>query len=227
MAYFPLIGMVLGAILVASDKLLLMVFPIEVVSALLLVVLFFTNNGLHLDGFADTVDGLYGGNTPQERLKIMRDSAAGAIGVVAVVLLLMLKYVSIKSIPPEMRSAVLFMMPVAGRWAMVPLASLSPYARISEGLGKAFAANSRSTLLIATAIAAIAAAFTLGTRGIVALVVVLLFTSFQARYFRRRLGGITGDVFGFNCESSEVIFLLIFIASYSGDIEWLRDYLLL
>ncbi|MBI3398405.1 MAG: adenosylcobinamide-GDP ribazoletransferase, partial [Deltaproteobacteria bacterium] len=80
-AFFPLVGAVQGAILVAANLLFSKFLPHDITSVLVLTVLILTNGGFHLDGFADTIDGLTGGSTKEERLDIMKDSRIGAIGV--------------------------------------------------------------------------------------------------------------------------------------------------
>ncbi|MBI5810325.1 MAG: adenosylcobinamide-GDP ribazoletransferase [Deltaproteobacteria bacterium] len=171
MAYFPLVGAVQGVILVAAYLLLALALPEGVSTALLLAILVLTNGALHIDGYADTIDGLAGGGTPEERLRIMRDSSVGAVGVVFVALLLLVKYSALMEVAPGVKARVLFIFPAAGRWAMVPMACWARYAREGSGLGGAFTENSRATLL----------------------------------------GGVTGDVFGFQSEVAEALFLVLFL----------------
>lgn len=214
MAFFPLVGALQGMVLVGADYLLLMVLPVSIASGLVLVILFLINGGFHLDGFVDTVDGLKGGASSEERLRIMRDSRTGAIGVVCVVLLLLMKFLCIESLPFDSRAAALFLFPVAGRWAMVPMASWAPYAREEEGLGKTFTGCDSITLIRATAITALFFTFFLGPRGLFTLVVLLLLTYAITGFFKKRLGGVTGDVFGFQSEVFEVMFLVMVLASF-------------
>lgn len=213
MAFFPLAGAVQGLILAAAEYAFSSFFSAGISAALIVLILALTNGALHLDGFADTVDGLAGGRSPEDRLRIMRDSAIGAVGVVFLVLILLLKYLAIKELPDGVKYAAIFLFPVAGRWAMVPMACWSGYARKEDGLGNAFTGNSYRALFIATAITAAFSFFLLGAYSLVILAglaaVVYLFTVF----FKNRLGGVTGDVFGFQNECAEVIFLLMILAS--------------
>jgi adenosylcobinamide-GDP ribazoletransferase len=214
MAFFPLVGALQGVILVAADYLLLKVFPVSVASGLLLIILFLTNGGLHLDGFVDTVDGLIAGATPEERLRIMRDNQTGAIGVVCVVVLLLLKFLCIEALAPEARGIAVFMFPVAGRWAMTPMASWAGYARKEEGLGKAFTGVDNITLFTATAITALFLVLLFGLWGLFPLGFLALLTYVITGFFNKRLGGVTGDVFGFHSEVAEVFFLILVVASF-------------
>ena len=139
MSWFPLVGALQGLILVAAYFIFSTLLPDSVVMSLLLLVLVLTNGGLHVDGFADTVDGLAGGKSAEDRLRIMRDSSTGAIGVLFVALLILIKFLSLQELPEEARPQAIFLFPVFGRWAMVPLACWAPYARPTGGLGAAFA----------------------------------------------------------------------------------------
>jgi adenosylcobinamide-GDP ribazoletransferase len=213
MVFFPLVGALQGLVLVFADYLLLKVLPISVASGFLLIILLLTNGGFHLDGFVDTVDGLASGKSPEQRLRIMRDSRTGAIGVVCVVLLLLMKFLCIDTLSLDERGVSVLLFPVAGRWAMVPMASWAPYAR-QEGLGKAFAGTEGVTLVRATAIGALFFTIFLGLRGLFILVMLLALTYAITAFFKKRLGGVTGDVFGFHSEVSEVFFLLLILADF-------------
>jgi len=212
MSLFPLVGAVQGAVIAGAALGLSLFLPWTVASALALALLVITTGGLHLDGFADTVDGLAGGKTPEDRLRIMKDPTAGPIGVVFLVLLILVKYLAIMELAEGWRLPVLFAFPVAGRWAMVPMACLAGYARESGGLGESFASNSRATLLIATVLAAAVLFLALGLRGLAALAVLGALTWPVTVFFKRRLGGVTGDVFGFHNEVAELVFLLLCLA---------------
>jgi adenosylcobinamide-GDP ribazoletransferase len=214
MAFFPLVGALQGVILVTADYLLLKVLPVSVTSGLLLIILLFTNGGLHLDGFVDTVDGFAGGASSEERLRLMRDSQTGALGVVFVVALLLLKFLCIEAVPMEARGVAVFLFPIAGRWAMVPMASWADYARKEEGLGKAFAGGDSVTLFTASAITALFLFVLLGLWGLFILAILALLTYAITNFFKIKLGGVTGDVFGFHSEVVEVFFLILLLGSF-------------
>lgn len=208
MRFFPLVGALQGAILVLADLILSRIFTAGIESALLLTLLFFTNNGLHLDGFADTVDGLAGGKTKEERLRIMRDSVIGAIGVCAVILLVLVKYSCIESLSPEIKRAALFLFPVIGRWIMVPMAAWGKYAREEGGLGMSFSSNTNETFFIASVITLPPLVWFFGIKGIIIFLTLLIVARALTNFFVKKLGGVTGDVFGFQSEAGEALFLL-------------------
>src|SRR5205823_6321459 len=91
--------LMLGGVLAISDILLSGLFSRGVVNALLIVLLVAVTRGLHQDGLADSLDGLAGGHTPEERLEIMRDGRIGAIGATGLALALGLRYAGFSAMP--------------------------------------------------------------------------------------------------------------------------------
>src|SRR3989337_3071522 len=213
-AFFPLVGAVQGTILVGANILFLKFLPHDITSALILAVLILTNGGFHLDGFADTIDGLAGGNTKEERLEIMRDSRIGAIGVVAIVLLLLIKFLAINNFSSQFSTLyshyILFLLPVVGKWQMVPMAYWADYARPTGGLGKALIDHTGiKEFLLATIFALSASVILLSWHGLAYAGIIFIAVYLLTLFFKRKLGGVTGDVFGFQSEISEVIFLVL------------------
>lgn len=210
MAYFPFVGAFQGGLLFGLSRLLSLnnALPDFLVAGVLLFALAVTNGGLHLDGFADTVDGLAGGRTPEDRLRIMKDSSTGAVGMVFLIFIILLKYLALLGSLGVAGGAFVFLFPVAGRWAMVPLASLAPYARKEGGLGEAFTGGKPGVLAASTLIA-FSISYAAGGVSALAPLFLLAFAAFVSSvFFRARLGGVTGDVLGFQSEVSEALYLL-------------------
>ncbi|MBI3756087.1 MAG: adenosylcobinamide-GDP ribazoletransferase [Deltaproteobacteria bacterium] len=215
-AFFPLVGAVQGVILVGANLLFSRFLPHDIASCLVLLILILTNGGFHLDGFADTIDGLAGGNTKEERLHIMKDSRIGAIGVVALILLLLTKFLAINSLQAEIKNYILFLLPVIGRWSMVPMAYWANYARPTGGLGRAFTEHTGlKQLLLASFFALLSSVIFMKQAGAAYFIVLFLSTYLTTLYFRKKLGGVTGDVFGFQSEITEVIFLILASISFN------------
>lgn len=212
MQYFPVIGALQGLLLLLVWYVLSTLLPDSLVTAILLLILVLTNGGLHLDGFADTVDGLAGGKTPEDRLRIMKDSATGAIGVVFVVLLLLIKFLALEEMPFDVKAQALVAFPMVGRWAMVPLAHILPYARPAGGLGAAFAGCGRAVFLKATVLTSIIIILLFGLLALALIAALGIIIYMSARFFRRKVGGVTGDIFGFHSEAAEVLFLIFALA---------------
>ena len=132
MGLFPAVGLLLGLLLVIFNALLAPLLPRAVLDCLLLLMLILATGALHLDGVADLIDGLAGSRDRQRSLQIMKDSRVGAMGVVGLVMVLLLKYLCLYHVPLAHKSAALLLMPTAGRWCQVFLANCSTYIR-SEG----------------------------------------------------------------------------------------------
>src|SRR5574341_1309396 len=208
MAVFPAVGLILGGSLVLLDRIAQGILPLEVRSLLILVFLSAATGAGHLDGFADTVDGIAGGWTRRERLRIMRDSRIGAAGAVALILLLLMKYLCIAGLHGAGRNAGLAVMPCAGRWTMVIMAFMGPYAR-RKGLGRAFFEHiTYRSLGIATAIAGLGAGVLMGVKGLILIAMVCVLSILAVVFLRHRLGGVTGDTMGALNEMAELLFLL-------------------
>ena len=211
MAWYPVVGFLIGGGLVAADFVLRLIFDGVVVNAFLIVLLVLVTRGLHQDGLADTLDGLAGGRTPEKRLTIMRDPRIGAIGATGLFLSLILRYAGLMALPHEVRLPALLYMPAVGRWTMVTLAWVSPYARVEGGLAAPFLTHlSWRHVAVSTVVLAIGLAGGFGAAGaglILLAGVVAVLVSW--RMCRKWLGGITGDTLGATNEVIEILFVLL------------------
>ncbi|MCD6534321.1 MAG: adenosylcobinamide-GDP ribazoletransferase, partial [Deltaproteobacteria bacterium] len=137
-AWFPLVGLLLGLILFFSACFFKIFFSPAICAALIVTIHFFLTGGFHLDGLADTADGLMSGQPEREKIfSIMKDSYLGSMGATALVLLLLLKYSALAVIINKAPLA-LIIFPVLGRYAIVQLTFSSVYARAEGGLGAIF-----------------------------------------------------------------------------------------
>jgi adenosylcobinamide-GDP ribazoletransferase len=208
MFWFPWVGALLGLVYCGAWALLAHGLPLPAAAALLLALTVALTGGLHLDGLADTADGLGGGRTPEARLAIMKDSRVGTFGVLSLIVVLVLKFAFFLSLKAPGETPALFLFPVVSRWGMVFLAYLAPYARPEGGLGQAMTSGLSGRVLAgATVSAALLAAAALGVRGLILLSAAGLAVWLLSRYFRRMLGGVTGDVLGAANELLEVLVL--------------------
>ena len=154
----------------------------------------------------------------------MHDSRAGAFGIIGVVLLLLVKYVALNSVPESLLMITLVLMPVVGRWAMVYAVFAYPYAR-PEGLGKEFkqvASWQRFTIAtvitLATAIVLVwladIAYFYLAGLAIMFGIWVIIVG--MAAYLKRKFSGLTGDTYGAINEVVEVgVLILVTLIAYT------------
>jgi adenosylcobinamide-GDP ribazoletransferase len=205
--FFPVIGLLLGLILVLVNFLLLPFASAGLLSVILVILLAFMTRGFHLDGVGDTFDGLGAGGDRDHILSIMDDSHTGVFGLVAIVSVLFLKIHSLESMDVD-RWRALLVSPILGRWAMVLLAYRSKAAKV--GLGSNLIDHLQTKqFLVATILALLLVASIFRWNGIVMMAWVAIFTTASKSYFHRRLGGVTGDTFGAVGELSETSVMVL------------------
>jgi adenosylcobinamide-GDP ribazoletransferase len=205
-AWFPVVGLALGAVLVAVDRVAGAWFA-PLLSAVLVVTAWkLVTGGLHLDGLADCLDGSMGRDAAH-RLTIMRDSRIGAFGAIGLVLCLMLDVAAVSTIDGASRWRALLAAPVIAR--AVPVLLARCFSPLASGQGAAFRADLRAGApVVASLIAVVTAVATLGARGGIACAVAACAALAFAGYMTRRLGGISGDVHGAAIELTELAVLL-------------------
>jgi adenosylcobinamide-GDP ribazoletransferase len=213
-AFFPLVGLVLGGILAGLNWILNLFLPNGVVDVLLIVALVALTGAMHLDGFADTCDGMAGHKPVEKRWEVMHDSRTGAFGVVGIALLLITKYVALTNIPANVMTAALLFVPVASRWAMVYAIFAFKYAR-PQGLGLAYKNATRWPQFVIATILTLAMAAALyplfAWAGFVVLGGIWITATILGFYFRYKFAGQTGDTYGASNEVCEVIGLIMVI----------------
>lgn len=203
--FFPLVGFLigcLGALLTQAANLFL---PETVVSFLLLLYLAAISGFLHLDGVADSGDGLLSYRPAKRSLEIMKDSRVGAMGVIVIVFLLLGKYSALSSIPAANLVWAAVVIPVGGRLAILLTMTLFPYGRSEGGLGKLFySPMSRIGALFGTVLLFVAVLAVFGFLPALVLTAATVGTVLLFGLFcMKRLGGVTGDTLGAVSELTE------------------------
>nr|WP_321466045.1 adenosylcobinamide-GDP ribazoletransferase [uncultured Desulfobulbus sp.] len=192
------------------------------VAALFSVIMLITvTGGLHLDGIADTADGLFSYRSRERMLEIMRDSTLGTNGVIALSLTILLKVTLLADTPGQGALFAVLATPVLGRTALTWHSASARYAREVRGIG-----DYVNQMGITQALAASALSFGItllllalfGVRGAIipAVAMLLLLPSIAlatgfALYLKKRLGGITGDTIGASIELSEMLSYLVIL----------------
>jgi adenosylcobinamide-GDP ribazoletransferase len=220
-AYFPLVGVIVagtggGAWWVGAS--LLGPFAGAVLAVLATVVV---TGAIHEDGLADTVDGFWGGATPERRLEIMRDSRVGTYGVIAVVgdLLLWVAVLAPYGTDDWLDvSRILLAGQVIGRAAPIALATLPP-AR-SDGQGARMAIPGRAGLAIAAGTVTTAAVGAVGWWAPVPIVAGGLAVALLRLAARRRIGGVTGDVHGAGVAVTSLVVAAAVAALLREELGW-------
>lgn len=212
-AWYPAIGLLIGLGLLALDRGLSELLPAAPTTALLVAALALVSGGLHLDGVADTADGLAVQGDRDRRLEVMRDGTAGPAGVLALVIVLLVGWSALVSLEDPVRSGAIVLGPAIGRWAVIPIAVLFSPARpgglgqtIHHGLWPIIAPFGAATIVIASAML-------FGVAGLGVMVVATAAALLVAAAAARLLRGVTGDVFGAAIEVAQVVAWLSIIAA--------------
>jgi adenosylcobinamide-GDP ribazoletransferase len=209
--WFPLVGVGLGILLMLVDWVTARLFPPLVVAGLIVAAWKVLTGGLHLDGLADCLDGLAGGDRAR-RLAIMRDSRIGTFGAAGLVLVLLLDVVALAALPPPARWRVLLAAPAIAR-AMPPLLARLFGAARGEGQGAEFIGSVGWQGTALALVVALAVAFAaLGAAGVAALGLALVVVIAAGAFLARWLGGLTGDALGAAIEGAELVAILTVLA---------------
>ena len=202
---FPLVGLLLGTLAWLFSLAAVRLVPVPAAAMLVVAALAVFSGGLHLDGLADSCDGLFSHRGRGRALDIMRDSRIGTMGAIGITLALLAKFACLSSLPRDALPAAALVVPLGGRVGMSIVMAALPYARES-GMGNMIAVDS-PTRRIAIGCAWLAAVLgtAWGPGGIVVgfaawAPTILAWTLF----LRKRLGGATGDTFGAASELGEV-----------------------
>jgi adenosylcobinamide-GDP ribazoletransferase len=207
-AWFPLVGIVLGFLLYVVNHSARIIFPDSVSAALTLFSWVIFTRAFHLDGLMDTCDGLFGGFTPERRMEIMKDSRMGAFGVAGGILVLLTQYSAMTASLNPLAAFVLAA--TLGRWASPLVIYFFPYAR-EDGLGSEMKRNvGMKEILIATLITGIVSWFIYGWLGFALMFSAAIVAFLIALYTMRLLPGPTGDIYGTVTTLVEMLVLLFF-----------------
>lgn len=221
LGWYPAIGLLIGLLLMLVDRFVLSELwssPLPG-AALLVALLALASGGLHLDGVADTADGLALQGDRAERLTVMSEGNTGPAGVMALLLVLLIEFSAIAALHEEARSAALLLGPALGRWAVVPMALAFRPAR-PAGLGHAIHQGLWPVAVpLSTVIAALAALALFGPGGLVLVLLAAVAAIAVGALAARMLDGVTGDIYGAGIEVSTVVVWLAVAAAFEQ--EWL------
>ena len=207
--WFPLVGLLIGTVLALAGWGLSFIFPATITAVILTALWIMLTGGLHLDGVADCCDGLFAPVSAEKRLEILRDPRNGTFAVLGLVLFVVLKITAVYTIL-QANSFILplLLAPTIARWLILPTAK-QPLAR-PNGLGAEFAQGLTTKILGAALLLPIILTARAGWQGVVAFVMAGLTTGWWTHLAKKRIGGVTGDVYGAVVETAELIILLTF-----------------
>lgn len=217
-AFYPLVGALLGGLLALTARIHL---AHELKSPLLLLTWVVLTAAFHLDGLGDCCDGFFGGQTPEDRRRIMKDPAVGSYGVTGIVLALLLKYgLLARLVSEEDGWKWLILVPLAARWAATLACTLFKAPPGDTGLGSKvvglpapwFAASTLLSLALAVALLKLQGLEAFLLAGLVALGLGFLSQS--------KIKGLTGDVLGATIEVGETACLFFAVlAIHNGFLQ--------
>ncbi len=218
--YFPLVGAGVGLVNLLVWALALTVFPQVLAVGLMIAASLLLTGGFHEDGLADACDGFGGARTRERVLAIMHDSRIGAFGALGLVVVIGLKWSALTTLPVAWMPMTLIVSHAFSRWSAIGLIWALPYAR-ADGEGKSHPFAQALTLpgwgLAALIAAPVPVALVLAGWGppapgvtvfALAGAAALIVAGVLGAYFRRRIGGYTGDCLGATQQASELTMLL-------------------
>ncbi|MGM0547726.1 MAG: adenosylcobinamide-GDP ribazoletransferase [Bacillota bacterium] len=213
--YLPLVGLLMAFIIIAAEYLLINFFTVEIRALLLLMLYIYLSGALHLDGLGDFCDGFFAGRDQEKTAAIMHDSNSGIFALVALILVLILKYLLFKELLFADHIEALIIMAVIARFSLAQVIMFANVSKLSV-MAEALKANAKKTdLFYCNLITFIILGVYIYFYGLnfcypilLALVLILALILFLLNWSQKKLGGITGDIYGTIIELGEILFLL-------------------
>lgn len=205
---FPLTGLLLGLITALADLAFSRLWPPTVAAVLDAVLLIVLSGALHLDGLADTADGIFSHRGRERALEIMRDSRVGAMGLVAIVSVLGLKVAGLSAISQH-RFWMLTAVPALSRGGILLAMRVLPYGRPEGGLGSPFFEKRLPVTSFWGLLMPLALVLACGFTGLRVFAGFLLVSPALVGFYRRKLGCVTGDMLGAMIEVTEALLFLL------------------
>ncbi|HHL2289703.1 TPA: adenosylcobinamide-GDP ribazoletransferase [Yersinia enterocolitica] len=208
---FPFIGLIVGVIGGVVFTLLAPWCGVPLAALGYVLVLALVTGAFHLDGLADTCDGVFSARKCEKMLEIMRDSRLGTNGGLALIFIVVAKVLVVSEL--ALRDAPMLLMltaaSVAGRTVIVLLMYRQRYAREGNGLGNIYIGKVTGKQTLITLAGGAILSLLLGQgAALLALVISMVVVALLATYLHRRLDGQTGDTLGAAAEVGELVFLL-------------------
>ncbi len=207
--YFPLIGFLIGMSSLLCVSFFTNNFSDRFISLLLVLFPIIFTAGLHLDAVADFFDGFFQGKDKEDILRIMKDSHVGVWGVTGVVFCILIKWELLMLLPSKNISYLLAL--TLSRWSHVFLSYHHTYARSKGGLGKLIVGKVKIEELLVASLFTFAMSLWLGWHGICVYLGVLCFVWSMGFLYKKKLGGVTGDILGATGEMVEIVVFFILI----------------
>lgn len=208
--WFIVVGLLIGAVVSAASILLFAVFPPFPAAVMVVALLMAASGALHMDGLSDTADGFFSSRPRERILEIMKDSHIGAMGVAAIVVVFVLKISLVVTLPFYARTGVIFLMPVAGRFAPVMIMASMKNVR-DGGLGTVFSESANFMVTtFSLLVFGVSGWLCTGKTGVAAAVATVVFIFIFSKWCMKKIGGYTGDTLGAAVELCELVPPVVF-----------------
>ncbi|MFK8050136.1 MAG: adenosylcobinamide-GDP ribazoletransferase [Halioglobus sp.] len=208
--YFPLVGFIIGLIGAGVFEVATLIWPASVAIVFAMIATVISTGAFHEDGLADSADGIGGGWTVDDKLRIMKDSRIGTYGGLALILTMLLKFTSLNALPENQISAAFILAHVLGRWSTLPLLRYCSY--IGGGSGNPFAGSVTPIRIVAATLGMLLITVLFAGESTLAIAVsVLTITLISGLFFRSQIAGITGDSLGAANQLVEVTVYLVLL----------------
>lgn len=201
--YFPLIGLIIGVSLwlpsLAKDFL-----DKPVIILVSWLIYLWITGGLHIDGLADTFDGIFSNRDKDRMLEIMKDSRIGTFGVLGIIFIILSNLIISFNIDYRF----LLLLPIVGRTSALISASTSEYARNEAGMGTTFINHCKlKEVLIGIIFTFMISTLVFNYKVALLTFVTFIITLLQTSYIKKKINGTTGDTLGFVIEISQTVFI--------------------
>lgn len=212
--FYPLVGMLLGVLAYGSYYILAFI-NTDIASLFTVIMMIVFTGGLHLDGLADTADGFFSNKDREKTLEIMKDSRVGAFGVISLILIILSKYIIISNIDKFLAVSLILSMGNSRLMALFQIA-FKKNAR-PGGLGDMICRSEPKYFIVLGSILYILLIIIIDIKYLIPLIISILVSELISHYSYRKIGGLTGDIYGASVEIVEAVSLISFI----GVINWI------
>lgn len=203
--FFPIVGLIIGALGYCILSVVSGHVPPGVAGFLLILYLAVISGGLHLDGLADSGDGLLCSLPRDKRLVIMKDSRMGAMGGIALIIVLLGKYCFLSELTGSELQQAVVLLPLGGRCAILIVMGTVGYGRAEGGIGGLFYQKNNLILALWGGICLTAVTMLLQPQRTLAVVFLVgLISLMFGKWCKKTLGGATGDTLGAVSELGEL-----------------------
>ena len=203
--FYPIIGLIIGGFLSSIHWGLLWLTEEKGLLALVLVLSYvFLSGGLHLDGLADSFDGLFSGRDKARIFEIMQDSRIGSFGVVGLIIYFGTMIISLQYV----NWMIILLFPLVGRSSILLAAGISQYAK-EKGMGKIIVDATKPIHLIYGLVLSFGIGALLDIKSLIPMGITFVLVFLMTKGISKKLSGITGDIMGMTVEVSQCVFLLL------------------